>query len=34
VAQRDIGSEQTWVRADALRPARLSLIAHAVVDAR
>src|SRR5262249_20367449 len=30
VAQRDIGDAQTWNRSDALRPVKLSLIAHAV----
>ena len=31
VAQRDIGDKGTWNRSDALRPAQLSLIAHATI---
>jgi methyltransferase (TIGR00027 family) len=31
MAQRDVGGEETWNRADALRPSQLSLIAHAEV---
>jgi methyltransferase (TIGR00027 family) len=33
VAQQDIGDKATWNRSDALRPAQLSLIAHATISA-
>ena len=32
VAQHDIGDKATWNRTDALRPAQLSLIAHATMS--
>jgi hypothetical protein len=34
VAQRDIAADAIWSRSDALRPVRLSLIAHAAVGGR